>query len=92
MRTPRTAPSRSAIRRAVTLRAVCPHRIGAGTYYRGVNWLARVGFQHAFPEMTKGLNGHNLFDGGVRKHASFKKDEVLEPGRSIRLYGIIKLN
>ena len=104
-----------------------PHRAGAGIYYRDINWLARIGFLHAFdqnrigenetptegytllnadlaytfkldprlgaiPEMTIGLKGLNLLDDDVRNHVSFKKDEVLEPGRTIRLYGIIKLN
>jgi iron complex outermembrane receptor protein len=104
-----------------------PHRAGAGIYYRDANWLARLGFLHAFdqtriganetttegytllnaelayafkldpeaglaPEMTIGLKGENLLDDDVRNHVSFKKGEVLEPGRTIRLYGIVKLN
>ena len=44
------------------------------------------------PEMTIGLKGLNLLDDDVRNHVSFKKDEVLEPGRTVRLYGIVKLN
>ena len=44
------------------------------------------------PEMTIGLKGLNLLDDEVRNHVSFRKDEVLQPGRTIRLYGIIKLN
>jgi iron complex outermembrane receptor protein len=44
------------------------------------------------PEMTIGLRGENLLDDDVRNHVSFKKDEVLEPGRTIRLYGTVKLN
>ena len=44
------------------------------------------------PEMTIGLKGENLLDDDVRNHVSFKKDEVLQPGRTIRLYGIVKLN
>jgi iron complex outermembrane receptor protein len=44
------------------------------------------------PEMTIGLKGENLLDDDVRSHVSFKKDAVLEPGRTIRLYGIVKLN
>jgi iron complex outermembrane receptor protein len=44
------------------------------------------------PEMTIGLKAENLLDDDVRNAVSFKKDEVLEPGRSIRLYGIVKLN
>ena len=34
--------------------------------------------------MTIGLKGENLLDDDVRNHVSFKKDEVLQPGRTIR--------
>jgi iron complex outermembrane receptor protein len=44
------------------------------------------------PEMTIGLRGENLLDDDVRNSVSFKKDEVLQPGRNVRLYGIVKLN
>jgi iron complex outermembrane receptor protein len=44
------------------------------------------------PDMTIGIKGVNLLDDDVRNHVSFRKDEVLQPGRTIRLYGIIKLN
>jgi iron complex outermembrane receptor protein len=44
------------------------------------------------PEMTIGLKGENLLDDDVRNHVSFKKDEVLLPGQTIRLYGSVKLN
>ncbi len=44
------------------------------------------------PEMTIGIKGENLLDDEVRNHTSFKKDEVLEPGASVRLYGSLKLN
>jgi len=44
------------------------------------------------PEMTIGLKGENLLDDDVRNRVSFLKDEVLQPGRTIRLYGIVKLN
>jgi iron complex outermembrane receptor protein len=44
------------------------------------------------PDMTVGLKGENLLDDDVRNHVSFRKDKVLQPGRTIRLYGIIKLN
>jgi iron complex outermembrane receptor protein len=44
------------------------------------------------PQMTIGLKGENLLDDDVRNHVSFRKDEVLQPGRTIRLYGIVKLN
>jgi iron complex outermembrane receptor protein len=46
----------------------------------------------ASTEMTIGLRGENLLDDDVRNHVSFKKDEVLQPGRTIRLFGSIKLN
>jgi iron complex outermembrane receptor protein len=104
-----------------------PHRAGLGIYYRDLNWLARLGFLHAFdqnrigenetptkgytllnadlaytfkldpkagfgPEMIIGLKGENLLDDDVRNHVSFNKDEVLLPGRTIRLYGTVKLN
>ncbi|MGE0765109.1 MAG: TonB-dependent receptor [Hyphomicrobiaceae bacterium] len=43
-------------------------------------------------ETTIGLRGENLLDDDVRNHVSFKKDEVLQPGRTIRLFGSIKFN
>lgn len=39
------------------------------------------------PEFTVGLKGENLLDQDVRNSASFKKDEVLQPGRDLRLFG-----
>jgi iron complex outermembrane recepter protein len=42
------------------------------------------------PEMTIGLKGENLLDDDVRNHVSFKKDEVLQPGRGVRLFGVVK--
>jgi iron complex outermembrane receptor protein len=46
----------------------------------------------ATTETTIGLKGENLLDDDVRNHVSFKKDEVLQPGRSVRLYGVVKFN
>lgn len=43
-------------------------------------------------QMTVGLRGDNLLDEDVRNHVSFQKNEVLQPGRTVRLYGIMKLN
>jgi iron complex outermembrane recepter protein len=43
-------------------------------------------------QMTIGLKGENLLDEDIRNHVSFKKDEVLQPGRTIRLYGIVRYN
>jgi iron complex outermembrane receptor protein len=45
------------------------------------------------PVFTVGLKGENLADEEVLNHASFKRREgVLEPGASVRLFGSIKLN
>jgi iron complex outermembrane receptor protein len=42
--------------------------------------------------MTIGLRAENLLDEDVRNHVSYKKDEVLQPGRTIRLYGVVRYN
>ena len=42
------------------------------------------------PELTLGIKGENLLDDDVRNHASFKKDEVLQPGRTVRAFGVLK--
>ena len=42
--------------------------------------------------MSIGLRGNNLLDDDVRNHVSFKKDEVLQPGRTIKLFGSVKFN
>ena len=44
------------------------------------------------PEMTVGLRGENLLNDDIRNAVSYKKDEVLAPGRSVRLFGSYKLN
>ena len=41
-------------------------------------------------QMTIGLKGENLLDQEVRNAVSFKKDEVLQPGRTVRLFGSVK--
>ncbi len=44
-------------------------------------------------EMTIGLRGDNLADDEVLNHASFqRRQDVLLPGASVRLFGTIKLN
>jgi iron complex outermembrane receptor protein len=60
---------------------------------------AELSYTHRFanagaivPEMRIGIRGDNLLDDDVRNHVSFKKDEVLQPGASVRLFGSIKLN
>lgn len=37
-------------------------------------------------EITVGLQGRNLLDDQIRNSASFKKDEILLPGRNVRLF------
>jgi iron complex outermembrane recepter protein len=55
----------------------------------GYTWkLAPIG--PIKPEMTIGLKGENLLNDDVRNHVSFKKDEVLQPGRGVRLYGVMR--
>ncbi len=44
------------------------------------------------PVTTIGLKGENLLDDDVRNSASFKKNEVLLPGASVRLFGSVTLN
>ncbi len=44
------------------------------------------------PEMTIGLRGENLLNDDIRYSTSFKKDEVLQPGTNVRLFGIVRLN
>lgn len=44
------------------------------------------------PVTVVGLKGENLLDDDVRNHVSFKKDEVLQAGRTIWLFGSIKFN
>jgi iron complex outermembrane receptor protein len=44
------------------------------------------------PQFTVGIKGDNLLDDDVRNHVSFKKNEVLQPGRTIRVFGRITLN
>ncbi len=60
---------------------------------------AELSYTHRFanagaivPEMRIGIRGDNLLDDDVRNHVSFKKDDVLQPGAAVRLFGSIKLN
>ncbi len=40
--------------------------------------------------LTVGLKGENLLNADIRLHQSYKKDEVLQPGRNIRLFASMK--
>ena len=44
------------------------------------------------PEITVGLRGENLLNDDIRNSVSYKKDEVLQPGVNLRLFGSVKLN
>ena len=44
------------------------------------------------PEVTVGIRGENLLNDDVRNSVSYKKDEVLQPGANVRMFGSIKLN
>jgi iron complex outermembrane receptor protein len=44
------------------------------------------------PEVTVGIRGENLLNDDIRNSVSYKKDEVLQPGMNLRLFGSIKLN
>ncbi len=58
--------------------------------------LVDAGIQWALPmgdpdrEVTLKISGHNLLDEDIRNHVSFKKEDVLLPGRSIRLHIVAK--
>jgi iron complex outermembrane receptor protein len=41
-------------------------------------------------EVTLGVVGTNLLDDDVRNHVSFKKDEVLLPGRGVRVFASVR--
>lgn len=41
------------------------------------------------PKLTIGLKGENLLNDDIRNSASFKKDEVLQPGANVRLFGTL---
>jgi iron complex outermembrane recepter protein len=44
------------------------------------------------PDFTVGVRGDNLLNEDIRNAVSYKKDQVLEAGRSVRLFGSVKLN
>jgi iron complex outermembrane receptor protein len=86
--------------RAGVLHAFDQNRIGANeTPTKGYTLVsAELSYTVPSPGLalesgyTIGIKGENLADDEVRNHASFKKDEVLLPGASVRLFGSIKLN
>lgn len=57
-----------------------------------LSYTQRLAGNTYVPQFTVGIKGDNLLNEDVRNHVSFKKDEVLLPGASVRLFGSIKLN
>jgi iron complex outermembrane receptor protein len=63
----------------------------------GFNLLnAELSHTHKFSKaglpisLTVGLKGENLLNADIRLHQSYKKDEVLQPGRNVRLFASMK--
>lgn len=42
-------------------------------------------------DFTIGIKGENLLNDDIRNHVSYKKDEVLQPGASVMLFGTVEL-
>ena len=40
--------------------------------------------------LTLGIAGNNLLNDDIRNHVSFKKDEVLMPGRGVHFFATLK--
>jgi iron complex outermembrane receptor protein len=49
-----------------------------------IGW--RLPLSNTNSDVTLRLSGHNLLDEDIRNHVSFKKDDVLLPGRSLRFH------
>lgn len=80
------------------LHAFAQNRLGAfETTTAGYNLLnAELSYTTKMPvggrviETTLGLKGENLLNDDIRFHQSYKKDEVLQPGRNIRIFASTK--
>ncbi|MGE3245083.1 MAG: TonB-dependent receptor [Beijerinckiaceae bacterium] len=81
--------------RAKLLHAFEQNKIALGeeTPTPGYNLLsAELAYKHEFKvagarrTLTVGIKGNNLLDSRIRNHASFKKDEVLQPGRNVEMF------
>lgn len=57
---------------------------------------AEVSYRHKWKvagierQLTVGVAGSNLLNARVRNHVSFKKDEVLQPGRNLRFFANLR--
>lgn len=81
------------------LHAFAQRRITAAeeTPTKGYNMLkAEVSYRHSWKalgqqrELTIGVAGTNLLNDDIRMHTSFKKDEVLQPGRNFKLFANLR--
>lgn len=81
------------------LHAFAQNRIALGeeTPTPGYNLLnAELSYRHKWDvlgvkrELTVGVKGTNLLNDDIRLHSSFKKDEVLQPGRGARLFATVR--
>ncbi len=80
------------------LHAFAQNQIGAGeTATAGYNLLnAELSYRmnlrpgSGAESLTFGLVGTNLLNADIRNHVSFKKDEVLMPGRGVRLFTTVR--
>lgn len=77
------------------LHAFAQSRMNAAeeTPTKGYNMLkAEISYRHKWKfqgierELTVGVAGTNLLNENIRNHTSFKKDEVLQPGRNFKLF------
>lgn len=46
--------------------------------------------RYGLTDLTVGVVGNNLLDDRIRNSVSFKKDEILLPGRDVRLFGSVR--
>lgn len=75
--------------------SIAPNETPTGGYTllnAELSYTRRLAADRLVPEFTLGIRGDNLLNDDVRNHVSFKKDEVLLPGASVRLFGTLKLN
>ncbi len=79
------------------LHAAAQRRTGDNETPTGSFNLLKAELSHTSPlrtaggrgSLTVGVTGDNLLDEDVRNHVSFRKDQVLQPGRSVRAFAKI---
>jgi iron complex outermembrane receptor protein len=55
-----------------------------------LSYVTPIGAPADKRELTIGLTGTNLLNADVRLHTSFRKAEVLQPGRGVRAFVNVK--